>query len=103
MGARGLYNQVEVARILAVLEAIVLPQDQNALFNYLRLPEFEIPMEEIYPLMQKAQVTNLPILSLLVGLKGGFEKAQEKLKLFTEFSRERNALETVFYVPVSYR
>lgn len=104
VGARGLYSLPEIVRIIFVIEAAVMQNDTNALFNYLALKDFDLPMEELYRVMQVAKTTNLPIVGLLEKeskngeYKEKYTLAKNKLKEVAEYSREHDALQTVYFI-----
>lgn len=71
VGNRGLFEQEEVAALLAVLRVIKDPHDAISWYRVLNIPAFKISVEQTLRLLAIAQKENIPLVGIL---------AREKVK-----------------------
>ncbi|OGC44408.1 hypothetical protein A2V54_03465 [candidate division WWE3 bacterium RBG_19FT_COMBO_53_11] len=66
VGNRGLFEQEEVAALLAVLRVIKDPTDNISWYKVLNIPAFKIPPEQTLQLLATAQKESIPLAEILV-------------------------------------
>lgn len=65
VGNRGLFEQEEVAALLAVLRVIKDPNDTISWYKILNAPAFKISAEKVLGLLNRAQKTHVPLVEIL--------------------------------------
>lgn len=65
VGNRGLFEQEEVAALLAVLRVIADPEDSISWYKVLSIPTFGISPEKVFSLLGQARRGNVPLMTVL--------------------------------------
>lgn len=79
VGNRGLFEQEEVAALLAVLRVIKDPEDSISWYKVLNIPAFEIPPSVVLDLFNRARKENIPLVEILKRQKNPALVLVEKL------------------------
>ncbi|MDP1710714.1 MAG: ATP-dependent DNA helicase [candidate division WWE3 bacterium] len=82
VGNRGLFEQEEVAALLAVLRVIKDPNDTISWYKILNAPAFKISAEKVLGLLNRAQKTHVPLVEILR------EEKNSVLALISDLARD---------------